>query len=171
MDSDDKNANVKWVYGDFQIDTAPLNNVINIYLSNGIRPSEKLYYDDYYKGRIYYDAESTNKIIEDKRKDLEEQLERLAEFKYLVNKNSFSEKYKEYLFGLLKSGDNMFYKIMNKECVYFPRGTTFPLAIPLWDEIQVDCADYCGYTPTGVILCDHCKYYVDVIKEYKGLNN
>jgi len=172
MDLTDKNASVKFIRGDFEMDPTELNQWCRIFVKNGIEPEYENFYYTNFRERIYYDHETTNKTIEEKRKELQMQLERLDEFEYLVNKKVFPEKYKEYLFGLLKSKNKKFYEIMNKECEYL-RPTNFPLPVPLWDEIGVSCDEnylYCTYTMTEPILCKTCKYYLDVTKEYKIKN-
>jgi hypothetical protein len=96
-------------------------------------------------------------------------LERLDEFKYLVNKKAFPEKYKEYLFELLKSKDKKFYEIMNKECEY-PHKHLYPIPTELWNEVNVTLDVeylYCAHSMTESILCDNCRFYLNIIKEYK----
>lgn len=172
MDAFDKNASVKWSRGDFELDPTELNEWIKLFLKYGIEPDYKDFYYTDFREHIYYDHKTTTKAIEDKRKELQMQLGRLDEFKYLVNKKAFPEKYKEYLFGLLKSKDKKFYDIMNKECE-FPRPSNLSVPVPLWDENEV-CLDekdlYCGFTMTQLVLCDSCKYYLNVIKEFKKID-
>jgi len=145
-------------------DPTEMNKMIDAYLNNGIPPSyNHLYYDDYFKGRIYYDYENTNKIIEEKRIDLQDKLQRLNEFQYLCNKNSFPENYKTYLFSLLQSKNKLFYDIMNEECEYINH--------TIWDESNVDLGyDYCALTPHGTELCENCRYYMNIVKRYKDLS-
>lgn len=153
-----------------KIDKNEMNSMIDAYLNNYIEPPYKdLYYTDYSKGRIYYNYETINKIIEEKREDLNEKIKRLDQFQYLVTKHSFPLKYDEYLFELLKSKNKLFYDIMNDNCQYL-RGTDFPVKIPLWTEDNIpDDVDhkFCAQMPTGLELCHSCKYFIKIIQEYK----
>ncbi|ARF09625.1 hypothetical protein Indivirus_2_4 [Indivirus ILV1] len=149
-----------------EIDKNEMNIMIDSYLNNYIEPPYKhLYYTDYFKGRMYYNYETIGKIIEEKREDLADKMRRLDKFQYLVIKHSFPSKYNEYLLELLKSKNKLFYEIMNDECEYV-RGINFPVKIPLWSEDN-NTDEFCATTPTGLKLCDSCKYYLQVIQEYK----
>lgn len=163
----DKNAHLEWLYGKIEIDKTEMNDMIESYLHNFIEPSYKhLYYQDHCKGKIWYDYNITMQCIQNKRDELTEQLWRLNNLEYLMMKNSFPEKYKEYLFKMLKNENSKFYEIMNKECKY-QRGTSMA---PYWNKDNAEiCPEYCTLTSHGIEICKSCKYYLDFIKEYKEL--
>lgn len=147
-----------------------MNTMIDAYIHNCIEPPYNgLYYTDYYRGRINYSYDVTNKIIRKRKEELNEQIKRLDNFQYLIIKHSFPSKYDEYLFELLKAKNNIFYEIMNNNCEYL-RGIKYPLEIPLWNEDNIpDKIDneYCTMTPTGLMLCENCKHFLLIIQNYK----
>ena len=134
-----------------------IDTIINRYLDNCSEPP--------YQNLCHYDYEIFNKIIEEKRTDLEEKMQRLDKFQDLINHRSFPLKHYEIQFKLLKSKPKVFYEIMNDECKYV-RGKDEPVKILLWSENN-NTDEFCTATPTGLKLCDSCKYYLRVIQEYK----
>ena len=149
-----------------KIDKNEMNMMIDNYINNYIEPQYKhLYYTIYCGDRIDYNYDTVNKLIEEKRADLVDKLKRLDQYQYLIIKNSFPEKYNEYLIELLKSKNKLFYDIMNNECEYL-RGKDKPVKIPLWsDDNNTD--EFCTATPNGLELCQSCKCFLQIIQEYK----
>ena len=166
---ENKNTNLEWIYGQIEMDKTEMNNMINSYLNSFIEPSyQHLYYEDHFKGRIWYDYKTITQCIQNKREELNEKQWRLNNLEYLMIKNSFPEKYKAFLFNLLTNKDGKFYEIMNKECDYYfsYRQTN------LWNVNNSNInVDHCALIQYGPVMCKNCKYYLDVIKEYKEIIN
>ena len=142
------NFTLEWVYGKLNIDATEMNNAIELYLNNRIEPSyNQLYYDDIVKGRIYYEYDECLTIIKQKRELLEEQLQTLDNFEYLVIKNGYADKYEAYLTKLFTEKKSQFYKVMNEECECIRNLEAE------WNETHCNLS---------LVLCERCRFYLHI---------
>jgi hypothetical protein len=169
MSEKNKNADLEWMYGKIEIDKSEMNKLIENYLNHFIEPSyQHLYYDNDPKGRIWYNYNITMQCIQNKGDELNEQTWRLNNFQYLIIKNSFPDKFKDYLFQLLTQENQKYYNIMNKECKY----RHGQIMEPYWTKSTAAMQpEYCILTIHGPVMCQNCKYYLDVIKEHIEIIN
>lgn len=137
---------------------------IKNYLNHYVEPEYKhlTYQKDYYI-REKYDYHTANRIIEDYRTDLEDKLIRLNEFQFLINKNSFPDNFKEYLFTLMTTNRDLVYSMMNKNCKE-PRKNNSDYLMSEWTPCNIN-NNYCTFNH---YICDNCQFYINVINEYSS---
>ena len=139
---------------------------IRNYLNHYVEPDYKnLTYQKNHYTKEKYDHETANNIIKEHRQFLEDRLKRLDEFQFFVNKNSFPDKFNDYLLRLLTINSEVFYEMMNKDCEE-PRQNDSDLWQEKWTPNNLDI----NYCKDGK-YCDSCQNYINIIGEYNDYEN
>ena len=142
--------------------TEQMNIYIDNYLNRSIEPDYKnLSYDSNkdinFRDMIYYNHQTTNKIMDKYRENLYERINKLDKLQYLVNKNSFPDDNKDYLSKMLESNPTKFYRIMNDQRQY---------KINQWTS-ENRKTNYCHQNT----ICESCKPFIEIIDQLKIIND
>lgn len=166
--NNDPNANIKWIVGDINFDPTTLLKSIDRYLNNAIEPdyNDDFCYQSHTHNTIWYDYDIINKIITEKRSDLALQLERLNEYERMTLRHMFPDKYKEYLFDMIRHSNDRFYDLMESKCDQF-RGIC---CSPLLCTRDILCK--CTNNELDILnwngSCTNCEHYLSILKEFNN---